>query len=187
MMHRLRRYDAFASQIWCCSTAFRNEAMFAPKCAVRHTSLGVAVIIGEANIICRRQTSFKKRTFVGRQKCVFCWWGMVDSDHRSECTTDLQSAPFGRSGNPPYCGSRFVTLWSWWSESNQQPADYKSAALPLSHTSELFICEPYSLSQREYYITRDLICQAFFEKYFYFFSFYISQYNIAWQIHPLML
>ena len=25
--------------------------------------------------------------------------------------------------------------WSWWSESNQQPADYKSAALPLSHTS----------------------------------------------------
>ena len=36
------------------------------------------------NIICRRQTSFKKRTFVGRQKCVFCWWGMVDSDHRSQ-------------------------------------------------------------------------------------------------------
>ena len=28
--------------------------------------------------------------------------------------------------------------WSWWSESNQQPADYKSAALPLSHTSEVF-------------------------------------------------
>jgi len=49
----------------------------------------------------------------------------------------------------------------------------------LSHTSELFVCELYSLSQREYYITRDLICQAFFEKYFYFFSFYISQYNIA--------
>ena len=30
-------------------------------------------------------------------------------------------------------------LWSWWSESNQQPADYKSAALPLSHTSK---CAP---------------------------------------------
>ena len=26
--------------------------------------------------------------------------------------------------------------WSWWRESNPQPADYKSAALPLSHTSE---------------------------------------------------
>ena len=53
MMHRLRRYDAFASQIWCCSTAFRNDAMFA-QCAVRHTSLGVAVIIG------RSPTSFAK-------------------------------------------------------------------------------------------------------------------------------
>ena len=38
-----------------------------------HASLGEAVIIGAANIICRRQTSFKKRTFVGRQKCVCCW------------------------------------------------------------------------------------------------------------------
>ena len=42
--------------------------------------------------------------------------------------TDLQSAPFGHSGIPPQ-------NWSWRSESNQQPADYKSAALPLSHAS----------------------------------------------------
>ena len=34
---------------------------------------------------------------------------------------------------------RFVIeiFWSWWRESNPQPADYKSAALPLSHTSIL--------------------------------------------------
>ena len=38
-------------------------------------------------------------------------------------TTDLQSAPFGRSGTSP--------LWSWRMESNPQPADYKSAALPI--------------------------------------------------------
>ena len=30
-------------------------------------------------------------------------------------------------------------IWSWWRESNPQPADYKSAALPLSHTS-ILIC-----------------------------------------------
>ena len=42
--------------------------------------------------------------------------------------TDLQSAPFGHSGIPR-------NDWSWWRESNPQPADYKSAALPLSHTS----------------------------------------------------
>ena len=40
-------------------------------------------------------------------------------------TTDLQSAPFGRSGIPPY-----ELKWSWWTDSNPRPADYKSAALP---------------------------------------------------------
>ena len=37
--------------------------------------------------------------------------------------TDLQSAPFGHSGTLPF--------WSWRTESNHQPADYKSAALPI--------------------------------------------------------
>ena len=44
-------------------------------------------------------------------------------------TFPLRSSPFG-----------FDSLyWSWWRESNPQPADYKSAALPLSHTS-ILIC-----------------------------------------------
>ena len=64
MMHLLRKYDV---------APLRFAMMRClPQCAARHTSLGEAVIIGVANIICRRQTSFKKRTFVGRQKCVFC-------------------------------------------------------------------------------------------------------------------
>ena len=29
------------------------------------------------------------------------WWEMMDSNHRSRTTTDLQSAPFGHSGNLP--------------------------------------------------------------------------------------
>ena len=51
MMHLLRKYDV--------ARFTRNDAMFA-QCAVRHTSLGEAVIIGGANIICRWQTSLKK-------------------------------------------------------------------------------------------------------------------------------
>ena len=82
MMHRLRRYDVFRFAQNDVARFARNDAMFA-QCAVRHTSLGVAVIIGVANIICRRQTSFKKRTFVGRQKCVFCWRRVWDSRTRS--------------------------------------------------------------------------------------------------------
>ena len=42
-------------------------------------------------------------------------------------TTDLQSAPFGHLGTPPY---EIVETWSWWTDSNPRPADYKSAALP---------------------------------------------------------
>ena len=42
---------------------------------------------------------------------------------------DLQSVPFGRSGIPPYLICPFAD-WSWWTDSNPRPADYKSAALP---------------------------------------------------------
>ena len=63
--------------------------------------------------------------------------------------TDLQSVPFGRSGISPFwlianrqlpIVDRFLSLrfaigdlpdWSWRRELNPQPADYKSAALPI--------------------------------------------------------
>jgi hypothetical protein len=56
--------------------------------------------------------------------------------------TDLQSVPFDRSGTPPYHHAqstiqqsidqegRLIT-WSWRWDLNPQPADYKSAALPI--------------------------------------------------------
>ena len=58
------------------------------------------------------------------------WWREEDSNLRSRTTTDLQSVPFGRSGIPP---GRIVfrVTWSWRWDSNPQPADYKSAALPI--------------------------------------------------------
>jgi len=64
MMHLLRKYDV---------APLRFAMMRClPQCAARHTSFAQRTSLGEAVIICRRQTSFKKRTFVGRQKCVFC-------------------------------------------------------------------------------------------------------------------
>ena len=59
---------------------------------------------------------------------------------------DLQSVPFGHSGIHPYkikltitlaFQPRYYLIKSRQSESNQQPADYKSAALPLSHVGKL--------------------------------------------------
>ena len=82
------------------------------------------------------------------------WWRRMDSDHRSWKATDLQSAPFGHSGTPPYVlphsrsklvsgvdrelfpntklrvRQKQITCWSWWTDLNPWPADYKSAALP---------------------------------------------------------
>ena len=58
---------------------------------------------------------------------VSLWWEEVDSNHR-------------RRSRRIYSPFHLATLessrkWSWWSESNQQPADYKSAALSLRHIS----------------------------------------------------
>ena len=48
-------------------------------------------------------------------------------------TSDLQSDPFGRSGICPIkrCAFKLCCGWSRRLESNPQPADYKSAALPI--------------------------------------------------------
>ena len=67
-------------------------------------------------------TDYIKTKNQSQKWLVFCWWKRVDSNHRSWIATDLQSVPFGRSGTLPY--------WSWWTDSNPWPADYKSAALP---------------------------------------------------------
>ena len=45
-----------------------------------------AHIITVGNIICRRQTSFKKPSF-GRQKTVFCWRSRRDLNSRAGCPT----------------------------------------------------------------------------------------------------
>ena len=52
------------------------------------------------------------------------WWERVDSDHRSE-TQQIYSLP-------PLATRELlqIELWSWWTDSNPRPADYKSAALP---------------------------------------------------------
>ena len=54
-------------------------------------------------------------------------------------TTDLQSVPFGRSGIPPD-DEAVVSMWSWRWDSNPQPADYKSAALPIELRQHSMLC-----------------------------------------------
>ena len=53
----------------------------------------------------------------------------MDSNHRRRKPTDLQSAPFSHSGISP---------WSRRWDSDPQPADYKSAALPIELRRQTF-------------------------------------------------
>ena len=100
------------------------------------------------------------RAFRGRH--LFCLHIMVGEggfEPPKSLTTDLQSAPFGHSGILPYLIELLVKKWSWWTDSNPRPADYKSAALP----AELH--QRVSLTL-EYYIIFEKICQGKSGKYF---------------------
>ena len=74
--------------------------------------------------------SLSQKKAVSRLRYCFFWWEEVDSNHRRRCQQIYSLLPLATRESSH--------AWSWWSESNQQPADYKSAALPLSHTSEVF-------------------------------------------------
>ena len=74
--------------------------------------------------------SFAQKKKASKFRCFLFWWEEVDSNHRRRCQQIYSLLPLATRESSH--------AWSWWSESNQQPADYKSAALPLSHTSEVF-------------------------------------------------
>ena len=64
------------------------------------------------------------KKLVASTRLTTSWWRRVDSDHRSE-TQQIYSLP-------PLATRELLhmKLWSWWTDSNPRPADYKSAALP---------------------------------------------------------
>ena len=103
----------------------------------------------------------------------FCLVGEGGFGPPKSVTTDLQSAPFGRSGIPPYSVAVGKSRWSWWTDLNPRPADYKSAALPAELHQRIS-------HDAHHYITSDSPCQYLFEKFpiFYFFSF--------WKTFPLL-
>ena len=58
------------------------------------------------------------------------WWRKKDLNLCRHTPADLQSAPFDHSGTPPHY-THFFAKWSRRTDLNGQPADYKSAALPI--------------------------------------------------------
>ena len=79
----------------------------------------------------RKAISLAERRISLKKDLVF-WQGLFSGGSGWIRTTEgganrFTVCPLWPLGNAP--------IWSWWRESNPQPADYKSAALPLSHTS----------------------------------------------------
>ncbi len=98
-----------------------------------------------------------------RRKDAVFWWARVDSDHRSENATDLQSAPIGHSGTRPYYIER---KWSWWTDLNPRPADYKSAALPTElHQRFIRYSLSVSLTTSILYHTKPRLSSTFSKKF----------------------
>ena len=74
--------------------------------------------------------------------------------------------PLWPLGNSPIFSCCGKSRWSWWTDLNPRPADYKSAALPAELHQRIS-------HDAHHYITSDSPCQYLFEKFpiFYFFSF----------------
>ena len=58
-----------------------------------------------------------------------CWWGKVDSNHRRHRQQIYSLSPLA-TREFPHIQLPALTRWSWWTDSNPRPAEYKSAALP---------------------------------------------------------
>ena len=88
------------------------------------------------------------------------WWRRMDSNHRRQSQQIYSLSPL----------ATWVLLriqlggrrWSWWTDSNPRPADYKSAALP----AELHQHRSLPRYSGAYYNSRKRACQPFFKKNF---------------------
>ena len=117
MMHRLRRYDVF--RFAQNDVAPLRSAMMRclPSCAVRHTSLGVAVIIGQSPHHLPKANIIQKRTFVGRQKCVFVeYWLYYGYNRRGGAKSGAYYDTYHANHLDKICILRYNTRaiqWNW--------------------------------------------------------------------------
>ena len=81
MKHRLRRYDVFRFAQNDVAPTCRNDAMFASMCRQTHIIRRSRHHWAKPTSFAARQTSLKKALAIAS---AFFWWGMVDSDHRSQ-------------------------------------------------------------------------------------------------------
>ena len=76
---------------------------------------------------------------------------------------------YQKCGEPHIDNILFCAMhWSWWTDSNPRPADYKSAALPTELHQHIDCRQMPTSKLLDYYITASPVCQYFFEKFLIF-------------------
>ena len=89
---------------------------------------------------------------------LFLWWERVDSDHRRHCQQIYSLSPLATREFP-----HIQLRWSWWTDSNPRPADYKSAALPAelhqhSTGNEMIIAQGFGVVKPFFSVFRKFYC-----------------------------
>ena len=125
----------------CCTYALAKNAMLWRFCLRRAHSLRLDTLAFESTLshFSKKDDTFRYRlhSYGGRG-----WIRTTEvTDNR------FTVCPLWPLGNSP-------TLWSWWTDSNPRPADYKSAALPTELHQHFFVLS--------YNIISSNFCQQFF-------------------------
>ena len=117
------------------------------------------------NVCCsinhRTILQYKRRKTL-RLECFLNWWEVVDSNHRSHRRQIYSLFPLATRETSHIKLSFAQKVWSWWTDLNPRPADYKSAALPTELHQRLhpFIVTDIILAYQETDVNR------FFDKIF---------------------
>ena len=119
-----------------------SDIIFATKTARRAISLGVSRISLRSHItrrkanITEKDDCFRNRLFLGGSGWIRTT--VVEDNRFTVC-------PLWPLGNTP-----ILIFWSWWTDLNPRPADYKSAALPTELHQRL-----HAVTRRLVYVTTD--------------------------------
>ena len=135
-----------------------------PQCAAAH-------FISEASSRPKGTSCSRRERFIPpKQKTdllvgFLFWWERVDSNHRRRCQQIYSLPPLATR---EHSHVHYSKKWSWWTDSNPRPADYKSAALPTELHQRL---NAWLLYHKRFGLSRE---NSIFFKTFFEYCFYIN-------------
>ena len=114
-----------ASKCKRCNSRCRKKAIYNPNYNPK------VKIIAKINEFLYKNAKKNTTLYVNFCIKVVFWWAEVDSNHRSRRRQIYSLIHLAALESAQNISVAYCSLWSRWLDSNPQPADYKSAALPI--------------------------------------------------------